>query len=303
MHAQAQWSPGVAAVLSLFFPGVGQMYKGQVLNGIVWLICVTIGYVAFVVPGIVLHLFCIFGAASGGSGQQSGAAGKLLLIAGAALIGMVALGLLVRSMSATKIQEASATKTTEVSPPPEPTRAAKEASLAQEMAKPKETTEGIDPVAVFTAFKETVDEVEARLKSNAEHLKKFYGKPEHVEQATKDIFSLAFITGAYEESDQKEAKALGARAKKLIGIVSNQQRTIYASVVEGALVKNGIDANVTAGGAKKDQLRVKYSLMSRPLVFKFNNELDLPKHARAVDFKKIIYSDGQGESWTFDLTK
>lgn len=62
---QPKWNPGMAAVLSLVIPGAGQMYKGQVWNGIVWLIFVVIGYAAFVVPGLFLHLFCIIVAASG----------------------------------------------------------------------------------------------------------------------------------------------------------------------------------------------------------------------------------------------
>jgi TM2 domain-containing membrane protein YozV len=60
-----KWSPGVAAVLSFFIPGVGQIYKGQVLNGIVWLIVVPIGYVMLIIPGVILHLCCIIGAAMG----------------------------------------------------------------------------------------------------------------------------------------------------------------------------------------------------------------------------------------------
>jgi TM2 domain-containing membrane protein YozV len=55
----------VAAVLSLVIPGAGQMYKGQVLNGLVWLLLVAVGYALFIVPGIVLHLCCIFGASMG----------------------------------------------------------------------------------------------------------------------------------------------------------------------------------------------------------------------------------------------
>lgn len=58
------WSPGVAAVLSFFIPGLGQIYKGQVINGLFWLIITAVGYLCLV-PGIVLHLFCIIGAASG----------------------------------------------------------------------------------------------------------------------------------------------------------------------------------------------------------------------------------------------
>jgi TM2 domain-containing membrane protein YozV len=60
-----QWNPGIAAVLSLVIPGVGQMYKGQVANGIAWLIFVVGGYLLFVIPGVILHLLCILGAASG----------------------------------------------------------------------------------------------------------------------------------------------------------------------------------------------------------------------------------------------
>ena len=65
MADRVLWSPGVAAVLSLVIPGAGQMYKGQVLNGLVWLIVVVVGYVAMIVPGLILHICCIIGAASG----------------------------------------------------------------------------------------------------------------------------------------------------------------------------------------------------------------------------------------------
>jgi hypothetical protein len=58
------WNPGVAAVLSLLIPGAGQMYKGNVLGGVVWLIAVIIGY-TLLVPGVILHLCCIASAASG----------------------------------------------------------------------------------------------------------------------------------------------------------------------------------------------------------------------------------------------
>lgn len=66
VQAPAQrWSPGVAAVLSFFLPGVGQIYKGQILNGLVWMFFVAAGYVCFIIPGLVLHLCCVIGAASG----------------------------------------------------------------------------------------------------------------------------------------------------------------------------------------------------------------------------------------------
>jgi hypothetical protein len=55
-------NPGTAAVLSLFFPGAGQIYRGKLAKGIFWFICVVIGYFLFVFPGLVLHGICIFNA-------------------------------------------------------------------------------------------------------------------------------------------------------------------------------------------------------------------------------------------------
>jgi len=52
-----------AALLSFLIPGAGQIYKGQTVNGFVWLLCVAVGYVCFVIPGLVLHVCCMIGAA------------------------------------------------------------------------------------------------------------------------------------------------------------------------------------------------------------------------------------------------
>ena len=59
----ATFNPGVAALLSLFVPGLGQFYKGQIFGGMIWFVCVVLGYVALIVPGIVLHLLCVIMAA------------------------------------------------------------------------------------------------------------------------------------------------------------------------------------------------------------------------------------------------
>lgn len=60
-----KWSPGIAAVLSLFIPGLGQMYKGHVLAGLFWLIVTPAGYFLLLIPGLVLHLICIIAASMG----------------------------------------------------------------------------------------------------------------------------------------------------------------------------------------------------------------------------------------------
>jgi TM2 domain-containing membrane protein YozV len=64
------WNPGIAAVLSLVIPGAGQMYKGQVGAGIWWLVGTIVGYCAFIVPGVVVHIICIYKAYSDDPSQS-----------------------------------------------------------------------------------------------------------------------------------------------------------------------------------------------------------------------------------------
>ncbi|WLD15230.1 GYF domain-containing protein [Planctellipticum variicoloris] len=59
------WSPGAAAVLSFLFPGLGQMYKGQIGMGLLLLVITVIGYMALILPGLAIHIFTIFDAYSG----------------------------------------------------------------------------------------------------------------------------------------------------------------------------------------------------------------------------------------------
>lgn len=61
-RAKPSFNPGLAAVLSFFIPGVGQIYRGQVIGGVGWLFFVIMGYFLFVVPGIILHIACIVNA-------------------------------------------------------------------------------------------------------------------------------------------------------------------------------------------------------------------------------------------------
>jgi len=60
-----RWNRLAAILLSLIIPGLGQIYKGQMINGIAWFMLCVLGYVCFIVPGVVLHIFCIIGASLG----------------------------------------------------------------------------------------------------------------------------------------------------------------------------------------------------------------------------------------------
>lgn len=62
LRGRREASPGLAALLSLFLPGAGQIYTGRVLAGVLWFLLVSAGY-TLLLPGLFLHLWCIASAA------------------------------------------------------------------------------------------------------------------------------------------------------------------------------------------------------------------------------------------------
>ncbi len=55
-------SPTLAGFLSLLIPGAGQLYTGKIVSALLWFLAVSAGY-ALIVPGLVLHIFCVASAA------------------------------------------------------------------------------------------------------------------------------------------------------------------------------------------------------------------------------------------------
>ena len=47
--------PGVAAVLSVLIPGLGQVYNGRLGAGALWFLAAGFGYWAILVPGFLIH--------------------------------------------------------------------------------------------------------------------------------------------------------------------------------------------------------------------------------------------------------
>ena len=44
-------------------PGAGQLYTGRIVGALLWFLAVSAGYY-LILPGLILHLFCIVSAAS-----------------------------------------------------------------------------------------------------------------------------------------------------------------------------------------------------------------------------------------------
>ncbi len=102
--------------------------------------------------------------------------------------------------------------------------------------------------------------------------------------------------GAYEIA---HAEALTARA------VENDVagRKAYAGAMETRLLRGGMDAVVRAEGRKATTLRLRYVLMSRPLLFKIAEDGGMFREAKASGFRTIVFTDGYRSEWTYDLVQ
>ena len=54
--------PGIAAVLSVLIPGLGQVYAGRLVAGGIWFLATGIAYWAVLLPGFLAHGLCIWSA-------------------------------------------------------------------------------------------------------------------------------------------------------------------------------------------------------------------------------------------------
>jgi hypothetical protein len=55
-------SPGISAVLSVLIPGLGQVYCGRLVAGGLWFLGTAVAYSAVLLPGFLVHAFCVWSA-------------------------------------------------------------------------------------------------------------------------------------------------------------------------------------------------------------------------------------------------
>ena len=53
-------TPGLAAVLSVFIPGLGHIYAGRLGAGLLWFLAASFGYWAILVPGFLIHVASVY---------------------------------------------------------------------------------------------------------------------------------------------------------------------------------------------------------------------------------------------------
>jgi hypothetical protein len=93
---------------------------------------------------------------------------------------------------------------------------------------------------------------------------------------------------------EKEAAKL---AKQLI----INQRKQFAKNYERQLLDKGMDVYATTHGRENTTLKIKWILVSRPVVHKLINDGDMVENLRNRGFTKLVMTDGYNGDWNIDL--
>lgn len=153
---------------------------------------------------------------------------------------------------------------------------------------------------------ERVASAEAEIRAADQHLKKYYGTRERVDALSKTALQMATLALRFKSEGKTDAdKAVANKAESVGRQALASVRRMFASTMEEEFVKRGMDMKVVAAGAESKTLRVTYALMSKPLVYQFNNEMDIQTVAKKFGFTKVVLTNGfesdLGQTWTINL--
>lgn len=93
--------------------------------------------------------------------------------------------------------------------------------------------------------------------------------------------------------DARRAKLKVEREKDLL-----EKRRRAPEILETTFLDAGRDVYVKSEGKELRTLRVKYVLMSRPMVYKFQQDRKTRETLRDLGFTKLIFTDGYNDTWT-----
>lgn len=132
---------------------------------------------------------------------------------------------------------------------------------------------------------------------NKDPMKTNWGK---VAEARKQLEDIKPDVKEYAEA-QKLMKEVERREAEINRMSQMVARDIVAGQMEKKLLSEGMDATVTVAGPEKTTITFKYVLFSRPLVYKLTNETEFLQNMRDAGFRKVIFTDGYYNTWTYDL--
>jgi len=122
----------------------------------------------------------------------------------------------------------------------------------------------------------------------------------HFNQIPKNSPEYKKASEIYAKTTEERAKAK-KQSDKIAAAAMIVQRQNFADAYERQLLDQGMDVYVSALGKTKQTLKVKWVLVSRPLVYKMINNPEFISKLREMGFKKLVMTDGYNDTWNIDL--
>lgn len=122
----------------------------------------------------------------------------------------------------------------------------------------------------------------------------------HFNQMPKDSPEYKKASEIYAKTTEERAKAK-KESDKIVAATMIVQRQNFADAYERQLLDQGMDVYVSALGKSRQTLKVKWILVSRPLVYKMINDPNFVSKLREMGFKKLVMTDGYDDTWSIDL--
>lgn len=145
---------------------------------------------------------------------------------------------------------------------------------------------------------------------------------EHMAEAKKDMKEPYCQYGCQVASQHLEAIPSDAKeykeAVKLLGVLKQRiaqgevaqkrqeeqqaadARQAGADNVERGMLAKGYDVTVTVSGPRNTTIKITYVLMNRPMVYQLEQS-GLLNQLRGQGFRKVIFADGYGTWWSYNL--
>lgn len=177
---------------------------------------------------------------------------------------------------------------------------------------PKEISNS-NPVKIATPTPESVSQNKQPLISSKQHLEfakqalnDNYKPNKDIEKATFGNITLArehlseihFEDAEYAEA-QKLYKEIERREAIIDQLAKQTARIVTAKQMENKMLSQGFDMTFKVSGKGNTILTIEYILMTRPVVYKIENETDLLETLRQAGFKKVVLTDGYDKRWWF----
>lgn len=122
-------------------------------------------------------------------------------------------------------------------------------------------------------------------------LKKYYAESEDLANLTEDINFMQVWIDHHQAPADPVNKKLYVKFNELLPKMKVLKRVVYASLLESIFMETGMNIDVKATGSNKSILKLTYSLMSKPMVYSFQNKIHINDQARLAGFSKVIYTN------------